>query len=48
VERNGGLFFMLSYVRRHTPSVAFGIVLLMAVDFIQIYIPASSRARSIS
>jgi ATP-binding cassette subfamily B protein len=38
-KKREALFFMLSYVRRHTSSVAFGIVLLMAVDFIQIYIP---------
>jgi ATP-binding cassette subfamily B protein len=38
-EKQAALFFMLSYVGRHTPRVAFGIVLLMTVDFIQIYIP---------
>jgi ATP-binding cassette subfamily B multidrug efflux pump len=38
-KKRAALFFMLSYVRRHAPSVGFGVALLMVVDYIQIYIP---------
>jgi ATP-binding cassette subfamily B multidrug efflux pump len=38
-KKRVALFFMLSHVKRHAPSVAFGVVLLMVVDYIQIRIP---------
>lgn len=39
IKKREAFLFMLSYVGRHWTSVAFGLALLVAVDFIQIYIP---------
>ena len=39
IKKREAFLFMLSYVGRHGMSVAFGLALLVAVDFIQIYIP---------
>ena len=38
-QKRAALGFILSYVKRHVISVAGGVVLLMAVDLIQLFIP---------
>jgi ATP-binding cassette subfamily B multidrug efflux pump len=39
IDRRKAFGFILSYVKRHLPEAISGIVLLMGVDFIQIFIP---------
>ena len=38
-DKKAALRFILSHIRRHVPEVTGGILLLMAVDLIQLYIP---------